>query len=191
VLGRVREFTAGRNCARRALEQLGVPAAPILVGAHREPLWPAGIAGSITHTSDYCAAAALRTGSVLSLGVDAEPDVPLAAELLASIADREEQVMLGALSARAYGHWDKLLFCIKEAFFKAFFPLSGQFIDFHAARAVIEGTDAATGSFRIGVKHSKLGYFRDRAFTGAYAFRRGLVLAALALPAAAESPTGR
>jgi 4'-phosphopantetheinyl transferase EntD len=127
----------------------------------------------------------VRTGSVRSLGVDAEPDVSLSGELLTSVADGDERAMLATLCAQAPGHaWDKLLFCIKEAFFKAFFPLSGQFIDFHAARAVIEtGIAARSGSFRIGLTHTELAYFRNRAFGGAYAFRRGLVLAALALPA--------
>src|SRR5258708_8108427 len=54
---RRREFTAGRNCARRALAQLGYPDFALLAGSHGQPLWPPGIAGSITHCDDYCAVA--------------------------------------------------------------------------------------------------------------------------------------
>src|SRR5215469_3139377 len=53
---RVGEFAAGRACARRALEQLGVPDFVLRVGPHREPIWPVGMAGSITHTAGFCAA---------------------------------------------------------------------------------------------------------------------------------------
>src|SRR4051794_19903843 len=50
------EFTIGRNCAHRALARLGFPPAPLLRGHYRQPLWPIGVVGSITHCSGYCAA---------------------------------------------------------------------------------------------------------------------------------------
>ncbi len=40
------EFAAGRACARRALQRLGVESGPLLVGENREPLWPEGVVGS-------------------------------------------------------------------------------------------------------------------------------------------------
>jgi 4'-phosphopantetheinyl transferase EntD len=57
VDSRLREFATGRSCARQALAGLGLAPAPILRGAKREPLWPAGIVGSITHCRGYRAAA--------------------------------------------------------------------------------------------------------------------------------------
>src|SRR5690242_4153856 len=57
VEARRREFATGRHCARQALAALGVPATPLLSGGHREPLWPAGVVGSITHCTGYRAAA--------------------------------------------------------------------------------------------------------------------------------------
>ncbi|CAM5262090.1 hypothetical protein STENM223S_09777 [Streptomyces tendae] len=38
---RRREFTAARSCARRAMEKLGVPAAPVVSGERGAPVWPA------------------------------------------------------------------------------------------------------------------------------------------------------
>lgn len=49
VESRVREFTSGRMCARRALALLGIKSGPILSGAQREALWPGTVIGSITH----------------------------------------------------------------------------------------------------------------------------------------------
>ena len=53
---RRQEFTAARTCARQALRELGLPETAILRGEHREPLWPPGIVGSITHCALYSAA---------------------------------------------------------------------------------------------------------------------------------------
>src|SRR5208282_5779110 len=52
---RAQEFAAGRVCARRALAELGVVDFPLRVGEDREPLWPEGTVGSITHTTGFCA----------------------------------------------------------------------------------------------------------------------------------------
>jgi 4'-phosphopantetheinyl transferase EntD len=43
------EFATARHCARNALAELEVAPAPILTGANREPVWPHGFVGSITH----------------------------------------------------------------------------------------------------------------------------------------------
>ena len=77
VDARRREFALGRSLAHEALRAIGAPAGPIEVGAHREPLWPAGTVGSITHCDGYVGAAVAARGDVRSVGVDAEPAAPL------------------------------------------------------------------------------------------------------------------
>lgn len=182
VPARVREFCAGRNCARRALAQLEAHVLPIRVGPGREPLFPAGIAGSITHTRDYCAAAVVRTGHARSLGLDAEPDEPLPPEILQYVAAGDECALLAALAdSRPEVHWDKVLFCAKEAFFKAWFPLTRRYIAFQDARVRF---DPAAGTFAVGLRQPGPDDFWSRTFGGRFAIRRGLVLAALALPPA-------
>ena len=71
------EFTTVRTCARIALGRLGLPPAPLLTGSKREPLWPAGVVGSITHCDGYRAAAVARASEVAAIGIDAEPHDPL------------------------------------------------------------------------------------------------------------------
>src|SRR5260370_38715827 len=73
---RRREFTTGRVCARRALLNLGRPAAPLLPGAHGEPQWPAGVVGSITHRQGYPAAGVGEVAPVASLRTDPAPNEP-------------------------------------------------------------------------------------------------------------------
>src|SRR5882672_7976907 len=73
VAPRRSEFATTRSCARQALHRLGVPEGPILRGPKREPLWPPGIVGSLTHCTGYRAAAVARASDVLAIGIDAEP----------------------------------------------------------------------------------------------------------------------
>ena len=55
-------------------------------GAKREPLWPAGVVGSITHCDGYRAAAVARATDLATVGIDAEPHEPLPDGVLAAIA---------------------------------------------------------------------------------------------------------
>lgn len=70
VEGRRREFITARRCARSALATLGSPASgPIRPGPRREPLWPTGVVGSITHCAGYRAAAVAQRNSLASIGI--------------------------------------------------------------------------------------------------------------------------
>lgn len=70
-------FVSGRVCAHRAMKELGLRPATVLRGEAREPIWPAGLVGSITHTTDYVAAAVARTKELSARGLDAEPNRPV------------------------------------------------------------------------------------------------------------------
>ena len=50
---RRREFITARRCAREALATFGHALAPIRSGSGREPQWPVGVVGSITHTANF------------------------------------------------------------------------------------------------------------------------------------------
>lgn len=128
---RTREFTTARACARRALNRLGIPDMPILRGPRREPLWPAGVVGSITHCEGYRAAAVARQTDVLTIGIDAEPHKMLPHGVAAQVLLEPERNWLGGASREI--HWDRLIFSAKESVFKAWFPLIGEWLDFKDA----------------------------------------------------------
>jgi 4'-phosphopantetheinyl transferase EntD len=183
VARRRREFTAGRNCARQALERLGcVPAPPILVGPQREPLFPAHVTGTITHTHDYCAAAAMvKGGAVLALGIDAEVNEPLGEGMHGHVLLPDEWAAAQAPGGgpRPGPCADKLVFSIKEAFYKAFFQVAAQYLDFLDARVEIVPADR---SFTLRVLRPDVpAYFRQRGFRGRYAFDAQRVYSAIAL----------
>ena len=120
---RRREFTAGRQCARAALASLGIARFPLLVGPQREPLWPPGIVGSISHGAGRCAVVACRAGAIVGLGLDIDSGDPLDANLVPMICTSAERDWC---ARRPAGHdWPKLVFAIKEAVYKAMQALPG------------------------------------------------------------------
>ena len=124
------EFCGGRICAHRALDQLGVPRAPILPNKDRSPRWPKGVIGTIAHTRGVCAAAVAKTRNVIGLGLDIELDAPLESELMMHICSPREREWLLGLPDEDRGKLIKVLFCIKEAVFKCQYPLSSRFISY-------------------------------------------------------------
>ncbi len=125
------EFSLGRSCAHQALAKLGIERQPILRGACREPIWPKGVVGSITHCEGYCAAALGWSSEIAGLGIDAEFRRPLKADVLKLVAtDRELRWNSGADPSIP---WDLLLFSAKESVFKAWFPLVGTWLGFEEA----------------------------------------------------------
>jgi 4'-phosphopantetheinyl transferase EntD len=146
VASRRREYTTARACAHTALSRLGLPPGPIPPGPAGEPRWPAGVVGSITHCEGYRAAAVARRRDVGALAIDAEPNRPLPAGVLAAITAGEERARLRRHRKEAADVcWDRLLFSAKEAVFKLWFPLTGDKLGFEDASVEF---DLATGTFR-------------------------------------------
>ncbi|MET7339318.1 4'-phosphopantetheinyl transferase superfamily protein [Nonomuraea sp. NPDC005650] len=142
---RRREFTTARHCARRALSRLGLPPAPILPGERGAPGWPPGVTGAITHCAGYRAAAVSL--DALAVGIDAEPDEPLPDGVLEAVALDRERADLARLGGG--GHWDRLLFCAKEAVYKAWFPLTRRWLGFDEAHITLTRTGTFTARFLV------------------------------------------
>jgi 4'-phosphopantetheinyl transferase EntD len=179
------EFASARGCAHAALTRLGEPPVPILRGPRGAPLWPAGVAGSITHCAGYRAAAVARTSDIITVGLDAEPDQRLPRGVLDVISRPAERAQLADLAVRRPGgpRWDRLLFCAKESVYKAWFPVAQEWLGFEDAEIVID----AGGTFTVrllvpgpDVAGAPLTSLRGRWLAG-----RGLVVTAIAVPAAA------
>jgi 4'-phosphopantetheinyl transferase EntD len=180
---RRREFTTVRDCARRALGQLGIAPAPILPGVRGAPGWPAGVVGSMTHCDGYRSAAVARATAIATVGVDAEPHAPLPDGVLDAIALPAERARTAVLAAaRPALCWDRLLFSAKESVYKAWFPLTGRWLDFAEADIVID--PAGTFAARLLVPGPLLDGVPVTTFRGRFLVDRGLVLTAIAVPPA-------
>ena len=146
VESRRASFRAGRNCARAALANLGCQKVIIPMAEDRQPIWPSGYIGSITHTSKVCAAIVARIQNYLSMGLDVESCAPASPDITSLVCRAEEYPLLTVnhTSNRPGIDLVKLLFVIKEAVFKAYFPMTGYFIDF---QDVVVSLDFPGGRF--------------------------------------------
>jgi 4'-phosphopantetheinyl transferase EntD len=140
VQSRRREFAAVRNLARACLARLGYEPVPILPGAGGAPAWPVGVQGSMTHCAGYAAAAVAASPAVAGIGIDAEPDAPLPDGVLELVATPVEQDRL-TVTRPGGPHWDRLLFSAKEAVYKAWFPLVGDWLDHQDAEIIFHPHD--------------------------------------------------
>jgi 4'-phosphopantetheinyl transferase EntD len=144
VEGRRREFVTARRLAREALGRLGYPPVAIRPGPKREPVWPAGVAGTITHCAGYRAAAVAPLSVLRSLGIDAEPNGPLPEGVEESVTVGSEREMLTRLGLTDGVHWGRLLFSAKESVYKAWYPIARCWLGFEDARLSL---DPAAGTF--------------------------------------------
>ncbi|MFE9692482.1 4'-phosphopantetheinyl transferase [Micromonospora sp. NPDC005806] len=145
VEARRREFVTARRCAREALGKLGCAPGPIRSGPRREPVWPAGVVGSITHCTGYRAAAVARHTDLASLGIDAEPHEALPDGLDGTVTVAGEPELLRRLGdTHPTVHWGRLLFSSKESVYKAWYPVTGRWLGFEDAELSV---DPAAGSF--------------------------------------------
>ncbi len=129
---RKQEFIAGRILCRRAFAALGFPPAAVPQAADRSPIWPKGLVGSITHTTGYCAAVVGPGERFLGIGVDVETAEPLKENLWTRILTPRELSQLMTRPAAERGRWGKLVFCAKEAAYKAQHTVSRTFLGFDA-----------------------------------------------------------
>ncbi len=127
---RRREFRAGRHVARAALIQLGLEPTSILADDDRVPLFPPGVAGSISHTGRTITyAVAVVSQAVPLLGVDAEELIELDAPLLERIVRPDERGELARCTDERF--WGIVVFSCKEAVYKCVFPRIRRMLGFH------------------------------------------------------------
>lgn len=146
---RINDFAAGRLCARRALRELGIEGFSLLPAKDRQAVWPAGIAGSITHTEGYSAAVVIRQASVRSVGLDSELIAAVHDELWPRVCAASELARLRALSGARRGERAALTFAAKEAFYKSQFALTGEWIGFEDVVVELEDDPDGEGRFVV------------------------------------------
>ena len=139
-----RQSGAARTVARQLLGQLGFDSVEIARSPSRAPVWPAGIVGSLAHCCDVAVAAVARKADLVSVGVDIEPDEPVEAEVAARIATASEKNRYSAEIIES-----RRLFVIKEAVYKAVFPIDETFLDFDDIEVDLERGIARTTDGRL------------------------------------------
>ncbi len=182
VQKRTEEFAAGRLCARLLLREFGIHNFAIQVGVHRQPLWPATLVGSITHTTGFCAAVAAPKKYLRSVGIDTEIAASVKPELWQSICTPQETAWLHSLPESAQLAAATLIFSAKEAFYKCQFPLTQERLGFHDVSVELPGWGEKRGAFRV-VANRSMGLESNAALPlqGQYLFHEQFITSGIAL----------
>ncbi len=171
------EFSRGRQWARAALRRLGVADAPLLTGGQREPLWPTGIVGSITHSDELCLAAVAWQKSYAGVGIDVEPALPLELGVARRIATEAEMSASGSMPPLLAA---RVIFSAKEAFYKCQFYRTRQFLGFFEVLIELE----AHGDFSARLLVDAGPLARGSCFRGSWRQHDGFLFTAIHLPSA-------
>jgi 4'-phosphopantetheinyl transferase EntD len=135
---------AARIVARGLLARIGRPPSAIPKSTSGPPVWPDGIVGSLAHDSEVAVATIAERRDFLSLGIDVEPSEPLEPEILDLVVTPTERQRMQ--DVRAEG---RLLFAVKEAVYKAVFPIDGKFLDFHDVEVRVPRGQAIVQNERV------------------------------------------
>ncbi|HXG07994.1 MAG TPA: 4'-phosphopantetheinyl transferase superfamily protein [Nitrososphaera sp.] len=143
AIERRRASGAARRLARELMNSMGAGNLPIPRSKFGTPIWPEEIVGSIAHDNQVAVAAVGLRRDLSAVGIDIEPAEPLPPDILELVATSQEQ---RAIVGNQLGA--KLLFVIKEAVFKATYPLDHRFLDFHDIEVDLDNRFAITRTGR-------------------------------------------
>ncbi|MEM7707380.1 MAG: 4'-phosphopantetheinyl transferase superfamily protein [Pseudomonadota bacterium] len=124
---RRREFAAGRVAAKAGAAALGIELSSLPVGSQREPCWPGGLVGTITHDNVSALAWLAPQAQWLGLGLDVECSTRLKPNTWRLLFNDDE---LGVLNASDDPTLAVLMFSAKESIYKCLFPLVKRFVGY-------------------------------------------------------------
>jgi len=134
---------AARWIAHGLLADVGVNGFAILRAPSGTPVWPDGITGSLAHDDDMAVAAVAHVAHIASLGIDVEPAQPLPDDILALVATPADRT--NAAERHLAG---RILFCAKEAVYKAVYPLDREVLGYEDITVDLDAGRAMTKSGR-------------------------------------------
>jgi 4'-phosphopantetheinyl transferase EntD len=178
VRKRRNEFRAGRDVARQALAQVGCAPTAILARPQRDPIWPQGFLGSITHSERFALAIAAPSRLMQAVGVDLEDDPKLDRRLVSIVCRADERHQAPKLAQLGIDH-AKLCFVTKEAVFKAIFPQQRSALEFEQLRVSF---DLPECSFSVSIRNADGDTWSHIAGIGRFLCNPTLLVAAFVIP---------
>ena len=157
VVKRKSEFLAGRYLAKIALQHLGRSCHYIAIGENRAPVWPQGILGSISHSSNIAQCVIAEQPYYQYIGLDIEYWITqndakdIASNIVTSAAEYAPLMPFLPFNKAL-----TLIFSAKESLFKAIYKNVGKYFDFSAAQVT---------SFELTENELTLTLIQDLSFT--------------------------
>ena len=179
---RVREFAAGRSCARRALAELGFTGCPLGMNSDRRPRWPASVVGSITHTDGICGAVVAEQRRFRAIGLDMEIVGHVTPDIWPYICTPEETAWLTVLGEPEQSRCAALVFSAKESFYKCQYGVTRQWLEFDDVALDLLSPGASAGRFALRPRRRNA-LLEHGPLVGRFEFRGSLVVTGVALEA--------
>jgi 4'-phosphopantetheinyl transferase EntD len=148
---RRQEFATARVLAKEGLGAYGVTGFQLLNDESRAPIWPDGIAGSVSHC-DTRAFVALTERRRRTVGIDGEHRTALERRLWKMTMLPDEITTLERLPEAEAGRRALVMFSAKEALYKAQHPRTREYMEFAAlhVEALDDGTLRCTFQRDVG-----------------------------------------
>lgn len=127
---RLKDFSTGRYCARKALAKIDCVNAEILMGNDKQPIWPKGYVGSISHSNKLVGAVACKDYQIRSIGLDIETIGKIKPQMWRLLYTKAESEFLNTFTGEDLAYHTTLIFSFKEAFYKLQYPLTKTFLEF-------------------------------------------------------------
>jgi enterobactin synthetase component D len=178
---RKEEYLLGRICAAQAYKMhFGKPLIDLPTGPKREPMWPAGVIGSLTHNENWAGAVVSESKTILGVGIDFETMGRAKIKLESYISfpgDVKEHLNFSSSEVLT------LVFSAKESLYKALYPTVNCFFGFEAA--IVKSIDAEKGAFEIDLVIDiapGFGPSGRRSFNGRFKVVEGVCLTVIEVP---------
>lgn len=132
-LTRAAEFLAGRYLSALCLNSLQSKITSVAVGLNREPIFPKGFIGSISHSHGFviCMVSKQTQHAVSGIDVEYMLEGVTCGDIYAYVINTSEQFLIDK-ETHSPNLIVTLFFSIKESVFKALFPFLNKFFDFNA-----------------------------------------------------------
>src|SRR5262249_19761896 len=140
---------------------------------------------SITHTGGFSAAAVAQRSQFSGIGIDAEHVGSVTREIWDQVLLPDERRWIETLNPAEQEQIATLIFSAKEAFYKCHFEMTWQWLEFSDVTLDLAGWNLGAGSFAVRpLGRVKLFERYLSPVMGRFAFRKELVLTAIAILAA-------
>lgn len=137
---RRRSYLLGRAAAHRALEGLGQTTdRSVLVGPRREPIFPPGIIGSLTHSNGWALAAVAHRAAAQAVGIDLQLVKSLPYDISSKVCTASELEWCNSNTEERQLRVLQI-FSAKESVYKALAPIVGRYFGFSAAELTWNNT---------------------------------------------------
>ncbi|MFM9984618.1 MAG: 4'-phosphopantetheinyl transferase [Flavobacteriales bacterium] len=163
---RIKEFSTSRWLAKKLLTRLNYKTTNILPNEFGAPIWPKGVAGSISHSNDLCIVA-VSANSGHSIGIDLQKITTIRPEFTDLVLTPKEKFQNKTESEEEFIITTNMIFSIKESIYKCLGHCKSIDLDFHDVE-----TYHQCGKFNAKIKKSNSEFegiyriFQDYIFTG-------------------------